>query len=119
MTDTSLGLTSTQAAQLLVQYGPNQVAGVRQQSLFMKFLGYFKNPLVLILIVSAVLSATTGEYKNAIIIILVVILSTVLDFYQEYQSGKAIETIMQRLESHVTVIRDGHEQDILTSLVVP
>lgn len=112
-------LTSAEAQQLLTQHGPNEIGAGYKQPLWLKFLWYFKNPLVLILIVSAILSGSTGEYKNAIIIMLVVVLSTVLDFYQEYQSGKAIETIMQRLESTVTVIRDGKEQEILTRLVVP
>jgi Mg2+-importing ATPase len=71
------------------------------------------------LIVSAILSGTTGEYKNAIIIMLVVLLSTILDFWQEYQSGKAIETIMSRLESKVTVTRDGKDIEILTKYIVP
>lgn len=112
-------LTTAQAEQLLKEHGTNEVWNNRKQSLLLKFLSYFKNPLVLILIVSAILSGTTGEYKNAIIIMLVVLLSTILDFWQEYQSGKAIETIMSRLESKVTVTRDGKDIEILTKYIVP
>jgi P-type Mg2+ transporter len=112
-------LTTKQAEQLLKEHGTNEIWSNRKQSLFLKFLSYFKNPLVLILIISAILSGTTGEYKNAIIIMLVVFLSTILDFWQEYQSGKAIESITSRLESKVTVIRDGKEIEILTRYIVP
>lgn len=113
------GLSSSQATQLLKQYGPNIIDTKKKESIIIRFLSYFKNPLTIILLVSAFLSGSTGEYKNAIIILLVVLLSTILDFYQEFKSGKAIDTIMKRLESTVTVIRDGKDTIIPTSQIVP
>ena len=85
----------------------------------LKFLSYFKDPLIIILLVSSVLSITTGEYKGAIVIISMVFMSITLNFYQEHKSSKAAEEIAKKLEVKTSVIRDGIAQRIAIKHIVP
>ncbi len=112
------GLSSVEAAQLLEVHGPNEIA-VKQQNLLLKFISYFKNPLVIILLIAGLISGSSGQSDQAGIIFFLVIVSVTLDFYQENKSSQAAQKLREKVTNTATVVRDGKSQEIKISLIVP
>ena len=94
------GLTSQEAEARLKQFGPNDPAPPQRHSAVLDFLRLFLNPLVLILLIAALLSAFLGDATDAAIIVVIVLLSTALDFTQTYKSRRAIEQLRQQVGAH-------------------
>jgi Mg2+-importing ATPase len=113
------GLTSQEAEARLGQFGPNDPAPPKRHSAILDFLRLFLNPLVLILLIAALLSAFLGDKADSAIIAVIVLLSTALDFTQTYQSRRAIEQLRQQVAPTATVLRDAKWQEIGRSDVVP
>jgi len=113
------GLSSTQVATLLDQWGPNRFVETRTPPIWLHLLSHFRNPLVLILLVASTLSALLGEFANFFIINVIVLLSVTLDFVQEHRAGRAAEMLRQSIALSTRVLRDGREQPVLVSEIVP
>jgi Mg2+-importing ATPase len=113
------GLTSREAAERLIRYGPNQFHPQRRNILILQFLAKFSNPLVIILLIASALSAFTGDLVSFIIISLIVLMSVTLDFIQEYGAGKEAEKLRQLVTVHVLALRDGKAQEIPLPSLVP
>ncbi len=113
------GLTSQEAEQRLKQFGPNNPAPARQPSGFAEFLLLFANPLVIILLIAAIVSAFTGQLVDAGIIVAVVLIGIAINFYQTYRSKLAIEDLRSRVAPTATVLRDGQWQEIKRQELVP
>jgi Mg2+-importing ATPase len=113
------GLTSQEVEARLKQFGPNDPAPSKHHSAVLDFLRLFLNPLVLILLIAAAVSAFLGEAADAAIIAIIVLLSTALDFTQTYKSQRAIEQLRQQVAPTATVLRDGKWQELRRSDVVP
>jgi Mg2+-importing ATPase len=75
----SNGLSSAEAAVRLLRYGANTLNVRRRYSLLFKILSRFRNPLVLILLFAAAISALTGDVGSLVIILAIVLLSILLD----------------------------------------
>ena len=112
------GLSGSEAASRLAEFGPNLFREHQTQSLLAQFLSRFKNPLVVILLAASAISALTGELANFIIITSIVLLSVSLDFVQEYRAGKAAEKLRHSVSVHATVMRDGTRMDVAVIEVV-
>ena len=108
------GLTTNEAISRSKELGYNQISGAKKQNIILKFLSYFKDPLILILIAASIISGLTGQIKNMAIILSMIFLSVTLNFYQEHKSSKAAEKISRRLAIKAKVLRDGKEQEIET-----
>ena len=113
------GLTPEEVAARQATYGPNAVMKEKKSAVLRQFIGQFKNPLILILFLAAVLSAFLGEFVDAIIIIVIVFVSVVIDFFQEYRAGRAVELLKEKISTMATVTRDGVLQDVPLSDLVP
>jgi Mg2+-importing ATPase len=113
------GLSSEEAEIRLGTYGLNELAKKRKHSLIVDFLLHFKNSLVIILMVAGLISGYMGEVPNTIIIFTIVIISVVLDFYQEYKAENAAEMLKETVATTATVVRDGIKQEIKIHDVVP
>jgi len=113
------GLSSVEAKKRLAVYGRNELEAKGEQNAFATFLKMFSNPLVLILLASAVLSYFLGEVHGAIIIIVLVTLSASLQFFHERRSNQAAAALRKQVAVHATVLRDGKYQDIILPEVVP
>jgi Ca2+-transporting ATPase len=118
------GLTRDEADRRLAQFGPNELAEKRKTPPWVLFLEQFKNFLIIILLVAAVVSgvlALTGEGDiwDPILIAIIVLFAAGLGFVQEYRSEKALEALKQMTASTATVIRDGEEEDIPARDLVP
>jgi P-type Mg2+ transporter len=112
------GLTSQEADRLLAEHGPNEIA-VKKQNLIFQYLSYFKNPLVIILLIAGFVSGLSGQGVQAGIIFFLVFVSVTLDFYQENKSNQAAQRLREKVTNTASVIRDGKPQDIKISLIVP
>ncbi|HOT02716.1 MAG TPA: magnesium-translocating P-type ATPase [Methanolinea sp.] len=113
------GLTSSQVSERREKFGPNDISRARRRPAVIRFLEHFKNILVLILLFAAVISFFVGDIEAAAIIIVIVIASVSLDFYQEAKAGNAAELLRQKIISRATVVRDGRQQDIPITDLVP
>jgi len=85
------GISSAEAAARRLRNGPNTLEERRRLSLPLKFLSRFRNPLVIILLAAAVISALTGDLTSFIIISTIVLMSAVLDTVQEFRAEQAAE----------------------------
>ena len=113
------GLANAEARRRLKQFGPNALRVHRERALLLQFLARFGNPLIIILLVASGISAVTGDVASFVIIGLVVIMSVTLDFFQEYQAGKAAERLRQSVAVRATVLRDGQQTEIPIADLVP
>lgn len=90
--------------------GENKLDAAKKRSIFLKFFDQFKDFMIIVLIVAAVISIlAAGELANGILIILIVIINAVLGVAQEEKAEKALESIKELSSPHVTVLRDGVE----------
>jgi P-type Mg2+ transporter len=113
------GLTSAEAAARLARFGPNEVETGRRFRVLREGLGFLANPLVLILLVAAVISGFLGEALDAAIIVLVVMLSVALDFFQVFRSEQAANRLKSLVALTTTAIRDGQPIEVPVREVVP
>jgi Mg2+-importing ATPase len=112
-------LSSAKAAEQLRQIGPNSVEDASHLSALRLLLRQFQSPLVLILIFAALISLALRDRVDAIIILAIVLGSSLLGFYQEYKASAAVEELKRRLELTCRVIRNGTEQTVPVSTIVP
>lgn len=113
------GLPSEEAERRLRIHGPNSVDVRRRGALLFQALSFFLNPLVIILLVAGLISAYLGEYASAAIIVVIVILSVALNFFQVYRSQRAAEALRDSVSLTATVLRAGVSQELPAVRVVP
>jgi Mg2+-importing ATPase len=113
------GLGSIRARELLIEHGPNRLTEPTQPALVFQFFGYFRNPLVLVLLAASVLSAMTGDASGAMIIGLIVVMSVSLDFVQAHRAGVAAGKLALQVAVTATAIRDGTPQEVVVADLVP
>ena len=113
------GLSFHEAEQRLKTCGPNAIAEEEGESIFQKFLEQFKEPLIILLLTSAVVSVIMGEIADAIGIFIAVTIVNAVGFYQEYKSEKSVEALKSLTAHHCAVIRDDGIHTILAADLVP
>jgi Mg2+-importing ATPase len=113
------GLSSEDATERLDIYGPNELARGHKHSALAEFLMIFKTPLVIILLIAAGISGYFQEFVNMIIIIVIVFISVVLDYYQESKAEKAAETLKEKVTTTATALRDGVKKEVKLHDIVP
>ena len=87
------GLTSDQANEHREKYGSNKILVGAHESVVVKFLKLFFSPLSVLLLVLSLVSYLTGEPKGAIVILVIILLSTVLNTLQEHKSNNAVKKL--------------------------
>ena len=113
------GLSSTEAARRLAEYGPNELQAAQRISPITLFLEQLKNVLIIILLIATLLSAFLGHGVEAIAIGIIVFFAVFLGFIQEYRAERAIEALREMAAPTATVIRDDEEQDLPARELVP
>jgi Mg2+-importing ATPase len=113
------GLSSTQAAATLAEAGPNSVADAPRLGAFRLLLRQYESPLVLILAFAAAISLALQQWVDAAIILAIVLVSSLLSFFQEYRASAAVEELKKRLALMCRVLRDGAETQIPVTAIVP
>jgi Mg2+-importing ATPase len=113
------GLSSSDARNRLARFGSNTLESRPHYSLLLKVLGRFRNPLVLVLLFAASISAATGDPVSFGIISTMVLLSVLFDSIQEYRAEQAAEGLRVSVALREQVLRDGHEVTIPAQEIVP
>ena len=112
-TDVTKGLSEAQVEEARSKYGTNELEAQKKKSLFVKFLEQFKDFMIIILIIAAVISGVVGVIEgegitDTIIILVVVVVNAIIGVAQEQKAEKSLEAL-QKLSSHAAkVIRDGN-----------
>jgi P-type Mg2+ transporter len=113
------GLDDGEAGSRLSRFGMNEIAREKHKSVFMRFIGNFKNPLVILLTALSVLSYLTGDLRAAAVILVMVILGVVLRFFQELRADNSAEKLKAMVSSNATVVRGGIAAEIPIRMLVP
>ena len=119
------GLTSAQAKERLEKYGPNKLKEAEKPTLFQRFIEQLKDPMLIILMIAAGVSALTGmlagesEWAEVIIILAVVLLNAVLGVIQESKAEAAIEALQTMTAATCKVLRDGKMTVLHSDELVP
>ena len=113
------GLTSTEAKRRLARYGPNRLQPSKKTDALTLLLSQFKSPLILILLGAVILSFFLGEPVDALIIIAIVLLSSVLGFWQEKRAADAVKSLLAIVRIEARVVRDGVETEVPADEIVP
>jgi P-type Mg2+ transporter len=118
--DTSLkGLSPSDAESRLEKFGPNEISKEKSKPWFIRFLDNFKNPLVILLIVLGIISFITGDIRATVMILIMVLLGTVLRYFQESRADNAAEKLQAMVSTTATAIRDGKRIEIPLDELVP
>ncbi|MGO8953571.1 MAG: magnesium-translocating P-type ATPase [Rhodomicrobium sp.] len=116
---TNAGLSASDAASILKTVGPNQTEPAKPKSLLSAFIEKLSNPLVLILLFAAAVSAFTGDVSSFVIIAVIVLMSVILDVTQERQAQNAAERLREKVSLSAKALRDGQPADIPVAEIVP
>lgn len=113
------GLDDDDAAQRLVQHGPNQLAAPPRRPAWRRFADQFRSVLVLILLAAALLAGAIGDLKDALVIGVVVLFNATLGFVQEHRAEAALAALKSMLAPNARVRRGGRLQQVAASSLVP
>jgi Mg2+-importing ATPase len=116
---TPAGLTTEEARRRLRLYGPNSFVHESRFATLLSFFGFFRNPLVVILVIASGVSLALGEHVGGLIILSIVLFSVILNFLMEFQARHAVEDIQKQIALTAAVVRDGREQELPTAELVP
>src|SRR3984885_10100443 len=104
---TDEGLSGETAAERLKTYGPNTLKGASHSSAILLFLSQFKSPITLLLIGAALLSMGLGDFTDATIILAIILISSILGFWQEKGAANAVDELLKMVQIRCHIIRDG------------
>jgi calcium-translocating P-type ATPase len=113
------GLTTEQAGERLIRFGPNALEEEESQSVFRLFLHQFRSPLIYILVVAAIATIFVQEYIDTAVIAAVLLLNAVIGFTQERKAEQSVMALRQLVAPKAHVRRDDHELDIESTELVP
>ncbi len=113
------GLSAAEATQRLNTTGPNELAEKGRKKAWRILLAQVKEVMILILLAAVVISAALQEYIDAGVIFIIVVLNTILGFWQEFKAENAMAALKKMTVPNVRVLRDGQEQQISAKDLVP
>ena len=130
--DVQRGLTAAEAERRLAAFGENKLDEKKKKPLIVRFLEQFKDAMIIILLIAAVISFGVAcyqvfgtkegdpiEFVEPILIVFIVILNAVMGLVQESKAEKALEALKNMSAPHARVLRDGKEQIVAASALVP
>jgi Ca2+-transporting ATPase len=118
-TDAVVGLTATEAALRLSEYGPNALVEGRHRSLLALFLGQFTDFMILVLVGAALVSGIIGEPQDAVAILVILLLNAIIGSAQEFRAERAVAALRDLAAPEAVVIRNGERTSLAASELVP
>lgn len=118
-TNLQTGLSSSEAAKRLQEFGKNVLDTTKGPSAWALLLAQFKNALIIILLLGTILSAFLGHEGESFAIVIIVLFAVLLGFIQEYRAEKSLAALRSMASPEAHVLRDGRETVIHSSEVVP
>ncbi|KNF10068.1 calcium-transporting ATPase 1 [Gottschalkia purinilytica] len=113
------GISESQVKSHREKYGYNELAEVKKKSVFRVFLDQFKDLLVIILLIAAIVSMTTGSTESTIVIFAVIVLNAILGTVQHVKAEQSLNSLKALSSPIAKVIRDNQKHEILSKDVVP
>jgi P-type Ca2+ transporter type 2C len=113
------GLSEKEAKSRLAKVGKNQLSEGEKVSLFALFVSQFQDFMVLILLVATLISGLLGEYVDAIAILSIIVLNSILGFLQEVKAERSLSALKKLSAPMAKVFRDGEWKRMDASLLVP
>lgn len=104
-TSLTYGLTPGEALSRLGDFGPNEIIHEEPDPLWLRFLSQFREPLIILLLISAFLSIFVGNMDDAVSITVAVTIVVTVGFVQEYRSEKSIEALNHLVPNHAHLVR--------------
>ena len=113
------GLSTAGAKIKLQQFGPNELTEKGRKPAWRLLLHQFKDLMILILIMAAIIAGVAGERTDAVVILVIVFLNAIVGFVQEYRAEKAMAALKKMAALHSTVLREGQIQILNATELVP
>ncbi|ORX64077.1 calcium ATPase [Anaeromyces robustus] len=117
--DKDKGLSSDAIEGLRNHYGPNNLQPPPKPSVLKMLFGQIYNFMNIILIIATIVEICIGEYKDAVVLFVVIVINIVIGFTQEYKAEKALEALTSLTIPQALVLRDGKQEKINSSELVP
>ncbi|MFA6349931.1 MAG: magnesium-translocating P-type ATPase [Candidatus Omnitrophota bacterium] len=118
--DTSIrGLSDQEAQKRIQKFGYNEPARKKKRTILAQFLLKFINPLIIVLLVIAAFSLFFGEKIQAVLVMLMAVMSVLISFVQEHRAGKEAEKLSEMVRATATVYRSGKVREIKIKEIVP
>ncbi|XP_040299173.1 calcium-transporting ATPase type 2C member 2 isoform X2 [Herpailurus yagouaroundi] len=117
--DLQNGLSEFSVSQRRLVHGWNEFVADNTEPVWRKYLDQFKNPLILLLLASALVSILTKEYEDAVSIAMAVLIVVTVAFIQEYRSEKSLEELTKLVPPECNCTREGKLQHLLARDLVP
>ncbi|XP_005528226.1 PREDICTED: calcium-transporting ATPase type 2C member 2 [Pseudopodoces humilis] len=117
--DLQTGLSEFSVLQRRSKHGWNEFSVENTEPIWKKYLDQFKNPLILLLLASALVSVITKEYEDAASITMAVLIVVTVAFIQEYRSEKSLEELNKLVPPECNCLREGKLQHLLARELVP
>ncbi len=119
-TDLKNGLSKKNVESRLLKYGPNQLEEIKGRTPFKIFISQFNDFMIWILIAAAFISGVLiREVTDAIVILIILVINSVLGFVQEYRAEQALQALKELASPSALVIRAGREKSIYSKNLVP
>ncbi|HSZ86765.1 MAG TPA: cation-transporting P-type ATPase, partial [Puia sp.] len=116
---TEKGLSGEAADDRLKQYGLNTFKARSKSSSIVLFLSQFKSPITLLLIAAALLSMGLGDFTDAVIILIIILVSSILGFWQERGAANAVDELLKMVQIRCRLLRNEKEIELPVDNAVP
>lgn len=117
--ETSQGLSQAEVSSRQAEYGLNKLQEEKKVPLYKRILEQFKDVLIIILIIAAIVSGFLGDWVEALLIIAIVIINAFLGVYQEGRAEQAVDALQKMSSPTARVLRDGVQVVVASEEVVP
>ncbi len=109
------GLSQKEAEKRLQLHGKNTISEKKEVGIILEFFSHFANPLIIVLLCAASISAYFGEIKNFVVILIMVLASVILDFFEEHSANNAAKKLKEKVSITATVLRAGKKLEVHSS----
>jgi Mg2+-importing ATPase len=113
------GLASEEAGRRLARHGPNVIGEHAALSRLEVLWNQLRSPLLLLLLFAAAVSFATGEWADAVIVLVIVLATTAIGYVREYRAQSAAAQLRARVQVHATILRDGRPESVPLHDAVP
>lgn len=118
MGSSPVGLRSAEARRRLATNGPNAIDGRPHRTTVRLLISQFTSPIILILIAATVLSMVIGDPVDGAVILVIIVASGAIGFWQEHRATQAVTALARRVHVQVEVFRDGIEVSVPVDEIV-
>jgi Ca2+-transporting ATPase len=115
----TVGLSATEARSRLTELGPNAVVTPHRVRLIRRIGNQLRDPMILLLLAAVILTVSIGDFTDAAVIAMVMVVNTTVGVIQEVRADRAVTALANLSAPRARVIRDGRQQDIAAADVVP